>query len=44
MTLRETYKISAMPEPVLALISTILEDGAFLVWYVFVSSYGYRQR
>lgn len=37
MTLRETYKISAMPEPVLALISTILEDGAFLVWYVFVS-------
>lgn len=31
MTLRETYKISAMPEPVLALISTILEDGAFLV-------------
>lgn len=31
MTLRETYKISAMPEPVLALISAILEDGAFLV-------------
>ncbi|ETS79862.1 hypothetical protein PFICI_07391 [Pestalotiopsis fici W106-1] len=31
MTLRETYKISAMPEPVLALIAAILEDGAFLV-------------
>ncbi|KAH6643252.1 hypothetical protein BKA67DRAFT_632655 [Truncatella angustata] len=31
MTLRETYKISSMPEPVLALISAILEDGAFLV-------------
>ncbi|KAI1860276.1 uncharacterized protein JN550_011654 [Neoarthrinium moseri] len=31
MTLRETYKISSMPEPVLALIAAILEDGAFLV-------------
>ncbi|KXJ93324.1 hypothetical protein Micbo1qcDRAFT_232884 [Microdochium bolleyi] len=30
MTLRETYNISALPTPVLALISTILEDGAFL--------------
>ncbi|KAI0123455.1 hypothetical protein BJ170DRAFT_109074 [Xylariales sp. AK1849] len=31
MTLKETYNISSMPEPVLALISAILEDGAFLV-------------
>ncbi|KAH8664559.1 hypothetical protein BX600DRAFT_541146 [Xylariales sp. PMI_506] len=31
MTLRETYKISSMPEPVLALIAAILEDGASLV-------------
>lgn len=31
MTLRERYKISSMPEPVLALISAILEDGALLV-------------
>lgn len=31
ITLKETYKISSMPEPMLALISTILEDGAFLV-------------
>lgn len=30
MTLRETYKISALPAPVLALIATILEDGASL--------------
>ncbi|KAH7033468.1 uncharacterized protein B0I36DRAFT_109508 [Microdochium trichocladiopsis] len=30
LTLRETYTISAMPAPVLALISTILEDGASL--------------
>lgn len=34
MTLRETYKISSMPEPVLALITAILEDGAFLIQYV----------
>lgn len=31
LTLKETYKISSMPEPVLALISAILEDGASLV-------------
>ncbi|KAK9426597.1 hypothetical protein SUNI508_00124 [Seiridium unicorne] len=31
MTLKETYKISSMPEPVLALILAILEDAAFLV-------------
>jgi centromere/kinetochore protein ZW10 len=34
MTLKETYNISSMPEPVLALISAILEDGASLVGYV----------
>ncbi|RYO93816.1 hypothetical protein DL766_005098 [Monosporascus sp. MC13-8B] len=31
ITLKETYNISAMPEPVLALISAVLEDGALLV-------------
>ncbi|KAK7744262.1 ribosome biogenesis protein ytm1 [Diatrype stigma] len=31
LTLKETYNISSMPEPVLALISAILEDGASLV-------------
>ncbi|KAI0398329.1 hypothetical protein F5Y17DRAFT_411927 [Xylariaceae sp. FL0594] len=31
LTLRETYNISSMPEPVLALITAILEDGATLV-------------
>jgi centromere/kinetochore protein ZW10 len=31
MTLKETYNISSMPEPVLALISAILEDGATLI-------------
>ncbi|RYP52533.1 hypothetical protein DL768_002360 [Monosporascus sp. mg162] len=31
LTLKETYNISAMPEPVLALISAVLEDGASLV-------------
>ncbi|KAI1818094.1 hypothetical protein GGS20DRAFT_529738 [Poronia punctata] len=31
LTLRETYNISSMPEPVLALITSILEDGATLV-------------
>ncbi|KAH8887339.1 hypothetical protein GQ53DRAFT_749822 [Thozetella sp. PMI_491] len=30
MTLKETYNISSMPEPVLALIFAILEDGAAL--------------
>jgi len=30
LTMRETYNISAMPAPVLALISTIVEDGAAL--------------
>jgi protein transport protein DSL1/ZW10 len=34
LTLRETYNISSMPEPVLALITAILEDGASLVGYV----------
>jgi len=34
LTLRETYNISSMPEPVLALITAILEDGALLVGYV----------
>lgn len=34
MTLKETYHISSMPAPVLALISAILEDGASLVGYV----------
>ncbi|KAK8032099.1 hypothetical protein PG990_001833 [Apiospora arundinis] len=31
MTLKESYHISSLPEPVLALISAILEDGASLV-------------
>ncbi|KAI8627624.1 hypothetical protein F5Y19DRAFT_477148 [Xylariaceae sp. FL1651] len=31
LTLKETYNISSMPEPVLALIMAILEDGASLV-------------
>ncbi|KAK7966402.1 uncharacterized protein PG986_000679 [Apiospora aurea] len=31
MTLKESYHISSLPEPVLDLISTILEDGALLV-------------
>lgn len=31
MTLKEAYHISSLPEPVLDLISTILEDGASLV-------------
>ncbi|KAI0551086.1 hypothetical protein F4679DRAFT_179512 [Xylaria curta] len=30
LTLKETYNISSMPEPVIALISAILEDGACL--------------
>lgn len=34
LTLRETYNISSMPEPVIALILSILEDGASLVRYV----------
>lgn len=34
LTLKETYNISSMPEPVIALILTILEDGACLVGYV----------
>ncbi|KAK5630994.1 hypothetical protein RRF57_006709 [Xylaria bambusicola] len=31
LTLKETYNISSMPEPVVALILAILEDGAYLV-------------
>ncbi|KAI0884378.1 uncharacterized protein GGS22DRAFT_165493 [Annulohypoxylon maeteangense] len=31
LTLKETYNISSMPEPVLALISAVLEDAALLV-------------
>ncbi|KAI0852330.1 hypothetical protein F5Y00DRAFT_227848 [Daldinia vernicosa] len=31
LTLKETYNISSMPEPVLALVSAILEDAASLV-------------
>ncbi|KAI1322540.1 hypothetical protein F5Y16DRAFT_386431 [Xylariaceae sp. FL0255] len=31
LTLKETYNISSVPEPVLALILAILEDGAFLL-------------
>ena len=31
LTLKETYHISSLPEPVLSLISAILEDGALLV-------------
>ncbi|KAJ2994452.1 hypothetical protein NUW58_g1553 [Xylaria curta] len=31
LTLKETYNISSMPEPVIALILAILEDGASLV-------------
>lgn len=34
LTLKETYNISAMPEPVTALILAVLEDGAYLVRYV----------
>ncbi len=34
LTLKETYNISSMPEPVIVLILAILEDGAFLVRYV----------
>ena len=39
MTLKETYNISSMPEPVLQLIFAILEDGATLTQsgYVFLS-------
>ena len=36
LTLKETYNISSMPEPVLALISTVLEDGASLVGWVHI--------
>lgn len=35
LTLKETYNISSMPEPVIALILSILEDGASLVGYVY---------
>ncbi|KAI1496795.1 hypothetical protein F5X99DRAFT_421857 [Biscogniauxia marginata] len=31
LTLKETYRISSMPEPVISLITTILEDGASLL-------------
>ncbi|KAI3321869.1 hypothetical protein HD806DRAFT_148905 [Xylariaceae sp. AK1471] len=31
LTLKETYNITSMPEPVLALILAILEDGALLI-------------
>lgn len=31
LTLKETYNVSSMPEPVLALVSAILEDAASLV-------------
>ncbi|KAI1415337.1 hypothetical protein F5Y13DRAFT_178306 [Hypoxylon sp. FL1857] len=31
LTLKETYNVSSMPDPVLALVSTVLEDAAFLV-------------
>ncbi|KAI2463443.1 Centromere/kinetochore Zw10-domain-containing protein [Annulohypoxylon bovei var. microspora] len=31
LTLKETYNISSMPEPVLALVSAVLEDAALLV-------------
>ncbi|KAI1260069.1 hypothetical protein F5Y18DRAFT_442164 [Xylariaceae sp. FL1019] len=31
LTLKETYNISSMPQPVVALILTILEDGASLI-------------
>ncbi|KAI0525504.1 hypothetical protein F5B22DRAFT_590218 [Xylaria bambusicola] len=31
LTLKETYHISSMPEPVISLILAILEDGAYLV-------------
>lgn len=34
LTLKETYNISSMPEPVITLILSILEDGASLVGYV----------
>jgi protein transport protein DSL1/ZW10 len=38
MVLKETYHISSMPEPVLGLISAILEDGAALTQSGFVSN------
>ncbi|KAI1138683.1 hypothetical protein F5Y05DRAFT_384813 [Hypoxylon sp. FL0543] len=31
LTLKETYNVSSMPDPVLALVSAVLEDAAFLV-------------
>ncbi|KAI0834607.1 Centromere/kinetochore Zw10-domain-containing protein [Hypoxylon sp. FL0890] len=31
LTLKETYNVSSMPDPVLALVSNVLEDAAFLV-------------
>lgn len=34
LTLKEIYNISSMPEPVLALVSAVLEDAASLVGYV----------
>ncbi|KAL1882993.1 hypothetical protein VTK73DRAFT_515 [Phialemonium thermophilum] len=38
LVLKETYRISSMPEPVLALISAILEDGATLATPEYESS------
>ena len=38
LTLKETYNISSMPEPVLALISAVLEDGASLVGSVYTAN------
>lgn len=44
MTLKETYNISSMPEPVLQLIFAILEDGATLTHteYVIIHPRGYE--
>lgn len=38
LTLKETYYISSMPEPVLALISAIVEDGAALTQQAYEDS------
>lgn len=38
LTLKETYNISSMPEPVLTLISAVLEDGASLVGSVYTGN------
>ncbi|KAL7625179.1 ribosome biogenesis protein ytm1 [Parahypoxylon ruwenzoriense] len=35
LTLKETYNISSLPEPVLALVSAVLEDAASLIGFLY---------